>query len=135
MAHYLLVRGINMQLYSSNSFPDWFEVPNRLIKILTEGDFYQGDYDFGPSWQLLRVEHVELWCEGLKKRYPKRKLYPFARRVGDDDVACFDLDKESFPPKVVIIHDFAGPGWEYRGSFNSFEDWLEAAKKETDEWE
>ena len=135
MVHHLLDRGINMELYNSSNLPNWFELPSKLIDILSDGDFFSGDYDFGPSWQLLRVETVDLWSEGLKKRYPKRSLYPFARRVCDDDVACFDLADKSTLPKVIIIHDWASEGWEYRGTFNNFDAWLELAKEETEEWE
>lgn len=114
----------------SDELPQWFFLPASYLKILEEGDFENGDYDFGPSWQLLRTDKIEARAEGLKKRYPKRKLYPFARRVCQDDVACFDLSNQSTTSKVVIIHDWATIGWEHRGIFDNFEVWLEAAKNE-----
>jgi hypothetical protein len=117
----------------NDELPGWFEIPKSYSNIIKEGCLENEDYDFGPSWQLLFGQWQEVRFNGLKKRYPERSLYPFARRVDDDDVACFDLADESNPPRVVIIHDFAGPGWEYRGSFDNFEAWLEAAKNEVEE--
>ena len=73
--------------------------------------------------------------KGLRERYPQRILVPFARRTDNDDIACFDASELSKEPKVLIIHDFASPGWEKRGELNSFEDWLELAEKESKEWQ
>lgn len=45
---------------------------------------------------------------GLQKRYPGRRLHPFARRGDNDDITCFeDVDSTL----VHIIHDFADIGW------------------------
>lgn len=62
---------------------------------------------------------------GLAERYPQRRLVPFARREDCDDVACWDLDAGD----VVVIHDFARPGWEGRSGerYPDFEAWLRAA--------
>jgi hypothetical protein len=62
---------------------------------------------------------------GLKERYPDRKLVPFARRQDNDDVACWDLAKGG--GTVTIIHDYASPGWEQRDEFSGFNDWLRRA--------
>lgn len=58
---------------------------------------------------------------GLQKRYPGRRLYPFARRDVNDDVACFEDDNSL----VHIIHDFADIGWEQKEVFPTFDAWLE----------
>lgn len=58
---------------------------------------------------------------GLQKRYPGRRLYPFARRDDNDDVACFEDDNSL----VHIIHDFADIGWEQKEVFPTFVAWLE----------
>jgi hypothetical protein len=60
---------------------------------------------------------------GLRVRFPDRVLVPFARREDNDDVACW----ESAPPRVVVIHDFASPGFENRGGFADFNGWLRQA--------
>ena len=58
---------------------------------------------------------------GIRNRFPNRKLISFAKRCDCDDVACFEIEK---PGKVEIIHDFCDPGWEQRGEYDSFWDWL-----------
>lgn len=58
---------------------------------------------------------------GLQKRYLGRRLYPFARRDDNDDVACFEDDNSL----VHIIHDFADIGWEQKEVFPTFDAWLE----------
>jgi hypothetical protein len=50
-------------------------------------------------------------------------LVPFARREDNDDVACW----EPMSPRVVVIHDFASPGFEDRGGFADFNGWLRQA--------
>ncbi|AHZ51567.1 hypothetical protein FNE58_08345 [Bacillus thuringiensis] len=64
---------------------------------------------------------------GMKKRYPNRKLIPFAKRFDNDDTACFEIDKGS---KVQFIHDFTCEGFERRKEFDDFWDWVECAMKE-----
>lgn len=71
---------------------------------------------------------------GLRTRYPARVLVPFARRIDSDDVACFDASQPSRDPRVLMIHDFASPGWELRDEFGSFKDWLKAAQQESVGW-
>jgi len=116
--------------FNSKNFPAWFELPQRYIEILQQGDFKAGDYDIGPSWQLLRRERIKSRYVGLNERYPNRWLYPFARRVCEDDIACFDLLVESIPPKVVVIHDYSSEGWELREEFENFDCWLQWAGEE-----
>jgi hypothetical protein len=61
---------------------------------------------------------------GLKTRYPNRCLIPFAKRDDNDDIACFELGKGE---SVIIIHDFASPGFEDRYTFNDIFEWLKYA--------
>lgn len=79
-------------------------------------------------------ETLNFHYNGLKERYPERILVPFARRGDNDDVACFDGADNSGDPRVIIIHDFASPGWENRGEFKDFLEWLEFAKEQSEEW-
>ena len=113
-----------MNKLSLLDLPGWFKYPQKLIFLLE-----QEDIDFG-SWQLLHSKWLTVFDLGLKKRYPDPKVIPFARRVGTDDVACFDISKESAQPIVLIIHDYAAPGWEKRDTFDSFDQWLKSAKLE-----
>ena len=43
----------------------------------------------------------------------------------NDDVACWDLRRD--PQQVVVIHDFADPGWEHRSEYPTFYAWLRQA--------
>ena len=82
------------------------------------------DFDF---WYLMSKEQVEKRIKGLKERYPDRELVPFARRDDSDDIACFDIKKNS---KVQIIHDFASAGYEQRKEYNTFWEWFKEAIQE-----
>ncbi len=72
--------------------------------------------------------------DGLRQRYPNRVVVPFARRGDNDDVACFDASASVGSLSIIIIHDFATPGWENRGVLKSFDEWVELAKRESDEY-
>ena len=88
---------------------------------------------FFPPWQLLFGEWVKVRADGLRKRYPNRRLVPFARRFTSDDVACWEgSDNES----VVVVHDFASKGWEDRKErYSGFWEWYRAAMDEMIEFE
>jgi len=118
-----------LSLLKSELLPDWFQYPANLVGLLEKEDI-----DFGP-WQLLHGEWLGVRHTGLKERFPNLDLVPFARRLDDDVVVCFDVSEESISPKVKIIHDFASPGWEDRGELNDFDTWLNAAKEEAEEWD
>lgn len=78
-------------------------------------------------WFLMESEQATNIYSGMKKRYPNRKLIPFAKRVDNDDTACFEIGKGS---KVQLIHDFASEGFEQRKEFDDFWEWVEVAMKE-----
>ena len=71
--------------------------------------------------------------QGLIKRFPDRRLVQFAARQDNDDVACWDLDRGT--SRVVVIHDFATPGWEALAEFPDFHDWLRQAIEDLIEFE
>jgi hypothetical protein len=64
------------------------------------------------------------WADTLRNQFPERRLVPFAKDGGSDDVACFDRTDDSGDPKVLLIHGFCSPGWEFRGEWENFEMWL-----------
>jgi hypothetical protein len=78
-----------------------------------------GKDEFLP-WYLMDKEQLLIRFKGIQKRYPTRSLFPFARDDQSDDVACWEKDK---PGRVVLIHDFASPGYENKKEFESFEEW------------
>lgn len=85
-------------------------------------------------WDFLWDNEINSVFIGLKQRYPLRRLVPFARRSDNDDIACFDASEVSKDPDVIIIHDFASPGWEIRGKCNDFMCWVDMARSESEEW-
>lgn len=116
-------------LLGPDRLPSWFKYPEALLNLIGSGNI-----KFEP-WQILLGEWLEVRHNGLKEHYPQRNLVPFARRVDCDDVACFDVQERAERPGVLIIHDFASPGWELREQFADFEQWLDAAKADAEEWD
>lgn len=100
---------------------------------LPAGFTYPGDFrwivarglvDLEP-WSVLEGEPLFRKLLGLRKRYPASPLVPFAARTDNDDLACWDTDLP--PGRVVVIHDWASPGWERRRQFDDFSSWFRQA--------
>ena len=100
---------------NKDEVPDWFKYPSEYMRIVD-----QNLIDFNP-WIILQDDQLRTRYRGIKVRYPKRELIPFARREDNDDVACWE---RNFPCKVFVVHDFASPGYENKEEFNNFWDWL-----------
>lgn len=110
-----------MTLFNVKKYYEQFNYPDSFVKIL---ELNLLDYDF---WYMMSNEQVETRITGLKKRYPKRKLIPFARRDDSDDIACFE---EGQGARVFIVHDFASEGYEQRKIFENFWEWFKDAIQE-----
>lgn len=106
--------------------PHWLEYPDGFLRLLE-----QDVVDLTP-WHVMEAGVALARYQGLVKRYPSRALFPFAFRQNNDDLACWEKGQGE---SVVIIHDFADPGWEDEGSFSTFLQWLMAAQKESIEWD
>jgi hypothetical protein len=106
-------------ILDSSEKPNWVIFPDLYLKLLREDK-----HKFLPWYLYYKKDRLLIRIEGLKARYPTRVLFPFARRDDNDDIACWEKDN---PGKVVIIHDFASPGWEQIEAFDSFEDWYKFA--------
>lgn len=113
------------QLFTRSESPGWFHYPEQFLRIVD-----QGLLDFDP-WIILQGERLRTRFRGIKERYPERQLVPFARREDNDDVACWEKGRAG----VVIIHDFASPGYELKQELASFWDWLRSALEATIEYE
>jgi len=109
---------------SSTDLPPGFTFPPEFVRVV----------EFGlvklEPWELLFGESLRLACRGLRKRYPDHWYIPFAVRQDNDDTACWD----GVPGTVVIVHDFASPGWEHEATFPSFHAWLRHTFEEFIEW-
>ncbi|MFC6713294.1 hypothetical protein [Branchiibius cervicis] len=80
-----------------------------------------------PWWIIDGKAMMDRW-DGLKRRYPHRNVLPFALRQDNDDIACWDFNLGN--EVVVIIHDYAQPGYEQRGEYPTFYDWFRSAIEE-----
>jgi len=105
------------QLLSPAELPEGFRYPHQFLHTVDLGLVAL------RPWWILQGDLIRGRWAGLRTRYPARRLVPFAERQDDDDVACFDLDTG----KVVIVHDFASPGWEQQAEFDNFYGWLRQA--------
>jgi len=112
--------------FSEERLPiEGFEYPQSFMKAI---ELNLVDFDL---WYMMDEGQVLRRIEGLKQRYPNRKLIPFARRDDNDDIACFEIGKGE---KVQIVHDFASEGYEQRKEFEDFWQWLEEAVHEMIEY-
>ena len=83
-------------------------------------------------WHILEGTALRRAAEGLRLRFPERKLIPFAHRQDNDDIACWQAGQGD---GVFIVHDFASPGWEHRGYHQTFWDWFRQAIEDLIEFE
>jgi hypothetical protein len=108
----------------------------QIVKLFEEPVLYRWVIDHSildiEPWKLFLNAEILAVSDGLSKRYPSRSLIPFARRIDNDDIACWDLAEEGHP--VQIIHDYASSGWENRRKFSDFEEWLREAFSDFIEW-
>ena len=109
---------MNFDLPNKNELPDGFEYPENFLKVIR-----LEIVDLEP-WIMINNRQVCLRIKGLRERYPNRILIPFARRLDNDDIACFELFKGE---RVQIIHDFATSGFEQRKEYLQFWDWFKQA--------
>lgn len=101
------------------SLPDGFWYPRSFIRVVE-----LGLVELEP-WHLLEGAQLHERRSGLLQRFPARDLVPFARRQDNDDVACWEPARHG--DQVVIVHDFAKPGWEHRATYPDFYGWLRQA--------
>lgn len=110
-----------MEIFNAQEVYKGYNYPEEYLRIVGL-DLVNFDY-----WYLLPGKAVGIRIEGLKSRYPQRRLIPFARRDDCDDIACFEVGKGD---KVQIVHDFASAGWEQRKEYACFWDWFRDAVEE-----
>ena len=104
-----------MSLLSAADLPAEFSYPSQFLRLVE-----LGLTDLEP-WCIMAGDELGSRFQGLRGRYPSRVVVPFARRIDNDDVACWDLDRGG---RVSILHDFASPGWEQQAEFEDVYAWL-----------
>ena len=110
-----------MNLFDKNQLPENFEYPLNFLTFIGENHM-----DLEP-WVIMEGDYLKKRYEGIIKRYHKKNLIPFARRIDNDDIACWDSNHLNM---VVIIHDFASAGWEQRQIYNNFDEWMQSVKND-----
>jgi hypothetical protein len=105
------------ELLSIADLPEDFVYPPEFVRVVELGLTQL------EPWWVLEGDRLRTRYRGLRERYPSRTLVPFALRQDCDDVACFELNRSG----VVIIHDFASPGWEQRDQLPDVYSWLRRA--------
>jgi hypothetical protein len=104
-------------LLSTDDLPGGFEYPREFVRVVE-----LGLTNIEPWW-IIDGDRLRSRFAGLRERYYGRSLVPFAIRQDNDDVACWDTAAGN----VVIIHDFASPGYEQRAEFGDFYAWFRQA--------
>ena len=107
-----------MRLLTANELPEGVEYPSAFTRLLGRG------FTLVEPWRWLDGDELRERTGGLRNRFPKYRLVPFARRVDCDDVACWEAGRGDV---VVVIHDFATVGYERRREFVDFYTWLRQA--------
>ncbi len=108
-----------------NNFPSWLELDEGYLSLIDRKIF-----DLTPWEILLGDDYLERY-ESLKKNYPDRNLVPFFCRQDNDDIACWEKGEES---KVIVIHNFAYPGWENNKVYDGFWSWFKDAVEDMIDW-
>lgn len=108
----------SIELLAEADLPPGFIYPHEFRRMVD-----LGIVDMEP-WYVIQGEVLRNALQGLRARYPDSGLVPFARRQDNDDIACWPAP---FAGEVLIVHDFASPGWEQRARFATFYDWFRQA--------
>ena len=109
----------------AGDLPDGFAYPEIFMRVLA-----RQLVELEPWW-FLEGRGLVSTRAGLIARYPEHDYIPFAYRQDCDDTACWDGDPTT---GVLIVHDFAGPGYEINAHFDTFEAWFRHAVDDMLEW-
>ena len=112
-------------LLSTDDLPERFEYPPEFVRVVE-----LGLTNIEPWW-IIDGDRLRDRFVGLRERYRERSLVPFAVRQDNDDVACWDTAAGN----VVIVHDFAAPGFEQRSELRDFYAWFRQAVEDFIEFE
>jgi hypothetical protein len=112
---------MEMKVLSTAELPCGFVYPDSFLKAI------RLELTNLEPWYIMNSTDAQMRIKGMQTRYPQRVLIPFARRGDNDDVACFQMDKDQ---EIQIIHDFASVGYEQRRTYTTFWDWFRAAMEE-----
>lgn len=112
-------------LLSIDSRPQWLSYPTELVTMVQSGRV-----SFPPWYLLTAKESLQLHIR--LRQSLRRELIPFAYRQDREELACLEAAKGHM---VVLIYDYAKPGWENGGRFGNYSDWLFNAEEEARQWD
>lgn len=107
-----------VSILEQHELPTWFTYPEEYLRLVE-----QNVIDLTP-WHILDRDEAVRRMDGIRKRYAKRELVPFAIRQDNSWVACWE---KSVPGRVLVINDFASEGWESVKEHNTFWEWFRSA--------
>jgi hypothetical protein len=76
-------------------------------------------------WYFVPLEQC-FWANDLWPNICDRRLFVFARRQDNDDLACFDVDEHGITNQVVLVHGWTNTGFDIIQEFPDFWKWLKA---------
>lgn len=117
---------MDFKLPEKTKLPNEFRYPESFMKVVRLNLL-----NLDP-WLVMNSDQVTSRMDGLRERYPSRVLVPFARRLDNDDLACFEPIKGG---GVQVIHDFASSGYEQRKEYVDFWDWFRDAMNDMIEFD
>ena len=77
-----------MEILSSKEIPEWLQqYPTEYQRLINHNIV-----KFAP-WYFLDAKLTRLRNNGLQEKYPNRRLFAFAARLDNDDIACWESGK------------------------------------------
>jgi hypothetical protein len=115
-------------LITAGELPKDFTYPREFVRVVELG------LTRLDPWWIIQGDVLRGLHRDLRERYPTRELIPFAKRRDNDDIACWEAGGSY---EIVVIHDFASPGWEdrQRRRFPNFNAWFRQAIEDLIEFE
>lgn len=103
---------------------------------LLERGLVSYDDNFGPlqPWFYLPEKH-SFW---LEERWRQEEInehsFAFAKRQDNDELACMVFNSQGDFLRIDLIVGWIGDGYELKGRFNSFWDWMKHVVDDIGEW-
>ena len=108
--------------------PEGFAYPQEFLDIMSTPEII----NIVPWWFLGEEKELAVFWDGvLKEQCRTQVLVPFAKKDDESDlIVAFDGSDKSGDPKILLIHAYTRPGWENRGEWSTFTEWLTSAKRD-----
>ena len=106
------------ELLGEKEKPSWFSYPQEFSRVMD-----LGLVNLEP-WIFIFGDELKERLQGLQSRYPDRHLVPFAKRIDNDDIVCWEKGEAN---AVFLIHDYASSGHEQRHRYDTFLMWYKSA--------